>query len=65
MSEIKIERIKCNTPFFMTIDLCKNCGRKAEKIEEGVEYETYHPKYTRFNGYKCDMYEHRDQGDLF
>lgn len=65
MSEIKTERVECNTPLMMKIDLCENCGRKATKLEEGKEYETYYPNKTRMNGYKCDMYEHKNQGELF
>ena len=60
-----IEKLKCDTPIFMSIDLCKNCGRRAEKIEDGVEYETYYPTKTKMNGYRCDMYEHKQQGVLF
>ena len=59
------QRIKCTTPLYMKLDICKDCKIRAEKIKEGQEYEQYHPAKTRMNGWKCDMYEHKNQGDLF
>jgi len=58
------ERIKCSTPFHLNLDICKNCGLRAEKFEENQEYEQYHPQKTRMNGWKCDMREHKKQGSL-
>lgn len=64
MSETVAERTKCSTPTMMKIELCKKCGLKADMIKPDTKYETYHPKKTS-SGWKCDMYENENQGNLF
>ena len=58
------ERIKCSTPFYMKLDICKDCGLRTEEFEKDKEYEQYHPKKTAMNIWRCDMREHKNQGKL-
>ena len=64
-SSEEYERVKCTTSLYMKLDICRDCGLKVEKLEDGKEYEQYHPNKTRMNGWKCDMHEHKNQGSLF
>jgi len=55
------KRVKCTTPIYMNLDICKECALKAEKIEDNKEYEQYHPNKTRMNGWQCDMREYSSE----
>ena len=59
------KKVKCSTAFYMKPDICNDCGLKAEKIEKDKEYVQYQPQKTKYNGWKCDMHEHKKQGSLF
>jgi len=49
----------------MKLDICNDCGLRAYMVEVGKEYEHYMPQKTKFNGWKCESCEHKNQGNLF
>jgi len=59
------EKLKCSTPTYMKLDICNDCGLKADMIEKGKEYDQYMPQKLKLNGWRCHAYEHRNQGSLF